>query len=169
MNDRTLGARPPSDVHRHLRRRPGWRTPMRQNTHTVKSDCNCVMVHRVVIPFPHDRSGTVRESRRRSPYSGACAGVARAHRGPPPTMPALPKPHRRERAKARSGLVGLHTVHPGHRGRDPPARDRTDAHPSMPGVPDRHRAPASGRPDLCRRLQKRALAALAPTPPGTLT
>ena len=86
-------------------------------------------------------------------------------------MPALPKRHRRERAKARSGLVGEHTVCPGHRERDPPARDRTGAHPAMPGVPDRHRAPASRRPDLRRRLQKRALAAYAQPapPPGTLT
>ena len=31
-----LGARPPSDDHRHLRRRPGWRTPMRQNLHSAR-------------------------------------------------------------------------------------------------------------------------------------
>ena len=85
-------------------------------------------------------------------------------------MPALPKCHRRERAKARPSLVGLHSVRPSHRGRDPPARDRTGTHPAMPGVPDRHRPPASRRPDLRRRLQKRALAALAqPAPSGTLT
>ena len=85
-------------------------------------------------------------------------------------MPAMPKRHCRERAKARPGLVGLHTVRPGHRGRRPPARYRTGIHPAMLGVPDRHRAPASGRADLRRRLQKRALAAVAQAPaPGTLT
>ena len=112
---------------------------------------------------------TIRESCRRSPHGAACAGAARAHRGTPATMPALPKRHRRERAKARSGLVGLHTVRPSHRGRDPPARDRTRAHPAMLGVPDRHRPPASRRPDLRRRLPKCALAAVAQlAPPGTL-
>ena len=118
----------------------------------------------------HDRSGAIRESRRRSPHGTACAGVARTHRGPPATMPALPKRHRRERAKAWPGLVGVHTVRPGHRGRRPPARDRTGAHSAMPGMPDRHRTPASGRPDLRRRLPKRALAAVAqPAPSGDLT
>ena len=85
-------------------------------------------------------------------------------------MPAVPKRHRRERAKARSGLVGLHTVCPSHRGRIPPDRDRTGTHPTMHSVPGRHCPPASGRPDLRRRLQKRALAAVAQAPPpGTLT
>ena len=70
-------------------------------------------------------SGTIGESCRRSPHDEACAGTARAHRGPPATMPALPKRHRQERAKARPSLVGLHTVRPSQRGRDPPARDCT--------------------------------------------
>ena len=128
-------------------------------------------VYRAVIPFtamPGPQPSA--RASRRSPHSTACVGVARAHRGPSATMPALPKRHRRERAKARSGLVGLHRVRPGHRGRDPPARDRTGTHPAMPGVPDRHRPPASRRAHLRRRRQKRALTALAqPAPPGTLT
>ena len=38
-----------------------------------------------------------------------------------------------------------------------------------PGMPDRHRTAASGCPHMRRRLQKRALAAVAqPAPPGTL-
>ena len=113
------------------------------------------MVHRTMILFrAMTGPATIRESRRRSPHSAVGAGAARTHRGTPATTPALPKRHRRERAKARPGLVGLYTSRPGHRGRDSPARDRTGAHPAVPGVPHRHRAPASGRPDLRRRLQK---------------
>ena len=105
-----------------------------------------------------------------SRHGAAGAGAARAHRGTSAPMPAMPKRHRRERAKARPSLVGVHTMRSGHRGRRPPGRDRFGAPPAMSGVPDRHRTPASGRPDLRRRLQKRALAAVAqPAPPGTLT
>ena len=68
-----------------------------QNTHTVTSDCNRVMVHRFVMPFtamtgPH-------ESRRRSPHSAACTGAARAHRRTPATYARSTRvPLRLERA-----------------------------------------------------------------------
>ena len=169
----------------------------------------------------HERSATIRESRRRSPHDAACAGVARAHRRTPATMPALPKLHRRERAKAWPSLVGLHTVRPGdqgrrnrdersgtsreirrrpshgasragaartrrgtmpplsgdhrcecrkarrglvnlravrpgHRGRGPTARDRTAAHPVLPGLSGSDRTSSAKRPHMRQRMPKRA-------------
>ena len=144
--------------------------PLRQNPHTVTSDCNRVMVYQVMIlfttmtgPQPSARAtADPRTVRLALELLERTAGRRRRCRRCRSVIG-------RERAQARSSLVGLHTVRPGDRGRDPPARDRTGTPPAMPGVPDRHRPPASRRPNLRRRLQKRALADLAPSsPPGTL-
>ena len=72
----------------------------------------------------------------------------------------LPPPARLERMSADDMLWILAAADPSAAIR--PARDRTSTPPAMPGVPDRHRPPASRRPDPRRRVQKRALADLAP-------
>ena len=129
------------------------------------------MVHRLVMlftamsgPEPSAAAGDPRTVRLALELLERTAGHRRRCR-------RMPKRHRRERAKARSGLVvsAHRALRPSRT--TPAARDRTGAHPAMPGVPNRHRPPASRRPDLRRRLQKRALADLAPppAPPGTLT
>ena len=69
---------------------------------------------RELLDIGRERSATIPESHCRSRHGAVCAGAARARCGTPATMPAPPKRHRREHAKSRSGLVGVHTVRPGH-------------------------------------------------------
>ena len=134
---------------------------------TGTSDHNRVMTRRAVIPFtamsgPQPSSTAVADPRT---VQLALELLER-------TAGRRPRCRRCRRviaAKARPGLVGVHTMRSGHRGRHPPGRDRSGAPAAISGLPDRHRAPASGRPDLRQRLQKRALAPVAqPAPPGTL-
>ena len=51
----------------------------------------------------HVQSGTIDQSRHRSPHGPACAGASRAHRGTPATVTELPVPMAGRENQAKGG------------------------------------------------------------------